>query len=226
MKTITSKYSDVRADFFDEKTQQYMIDAWLTDDPNEDGEIIAKVNIKTKKVEYLDEDAKTDVWAQEIIEEVLEGKTPKKEAANKWKFNKIFHHGRFWSKYSGILLNQDDKTDRINVFAWFTDQDDENGEIIAKINDSTHSVEYLDEDAKNDEYLSVLLRSYFMNPAGKLISDARLEELTINAIEWAINVSEQATHDILSSMGITSEELEIIGYDKENFPDMHKWVEE
>ncbi len=54
----------------------------------------------------------------------------------------------------------------------------------------------------------------------------RLEELLINAIEWAINVSEQATHDILRASGITSDELNAIGYDKDNFPKMHEWVNE
>ena len=54
----------------------------------------------------------------------------------------------------------------------------------------------------------------------------RKEELLINAFEWAINVSEQATHDLIRATGITSEELSEIGYDKENFPQMHKWIEE
>lgn len=54
----------------------------------------------------------------------------------------------------------------------------------------------------------------------------RKEELLISAFEWAINVSEQATHDLIRATGITSEELSEIGYDKENFPQMHEWVEE
>ena len=52
----------------------------------------------------------------------------------------------------------------------------------------------------------------------------RTEELLINAIEWAINISEQTTHDIIRAIGITSDELDIIGYDKENFHDMHEWT--
>ena len=53
----------------------------------------------------------------------------------------------------------------------------------------------------------------------------RIEELLINAFEWAINVSETATHDLIRATGITSDELEDIGYEKENFPDMHAAAE-
>ena len=40
-------------------------------DDNEEGTVIAKVNYKTKEVEYLDNDARTDAYAQEIINETL-----------------------------------------------------------------------------------------------------------------------------------------------------------
>lgn len=52
----------------------------------------------------------------------------------------------------------------------------------------------------------------------------RIEILLINAIEWAVNVSEQSTHDILRAIGITNDELTAIGYDEENYPKMHTWV--
>ncbi len=52
----------------------------------------------------------------------------------------------------------------------------------------------------------------------------RLEELLIDSIEWATEVSQQATHDLIRSIGITSEELEEIGYDIENFPEMHSYI--
>ena len=54
----------------------------------------------------------------------------------------------------------------------------------------------------------------------------RYEALLINALEWAINVSEQTTHDLIHAMGITSEELSAIGYDEDNFPEMHEWINE
>jgi hypothetical protein len=62
-------WSEIRNDFQDNGVIH--IDAWLTDDDNEDGRVIAKVNVQTKAVEYLDNRAKTDKYAQEIINELL-----------------------------------------------------------------------------------------------------------------------------------------------------------
>lgn len=66
-----SKYTEIRNNFTDEDDKLTYIDAWYSDNDNEEGEIIAKVNLVTKKVEYLDEDAKADSYAQEVIQEVL-----------------------------------------------------------------------------------------------------------------------------------------------------------
>ena len=70
-----SKYGEVRNDYYDEKECKVYIDAWFTDDDNEEGIVIAKVNCKTQEIEYLDEDARTDEYAQEVIEETLEEAT-------------------------------------------------------------------------------------------------------------------------------------------------------
>lgn len=67
-----SKYSEVRSDFFDEEEQKQYVDAWLTDDDNEEGESIAKIDLATGQVEYLDPDARYDEYAQEVIKEVVE----------------------------------------------------------------------------------------------------------------------------------------------------------
>lgn len=66
-----SKYVEIRNNFYDESEQKVYIDAWVTEDDNEEGVVIAKVNYKTKEVEYLDSDVKTDSYAQEIINETL-----------------------------------------------------------------------------------------------------------------------------------------------------------
>lgn len=66
-----SKYGEIRNDFYDNEEQKVYIDVWFTEDDNEEGVVIAKVNYKTKEVEYLDNDAKTDSYAQEIINETL-----------------------------------------------------------------------------------------------------------------------------------------------------------
>lgn len=64
-----SIWSEIRNNYEDEGI--VYIDAWLTDDDMEDGKIIATVNPKTSEVIYKDERAKTDVYAQEMINEVL-----------------------------------------------------------------------------------------------------------------------------------------------------------
>lgn len=67
-----SKWSEIRCDFFDEEEEKYFVDAWKTDDDNEEGTVIAKLDLADGTVEYLDEDAKTDEYAQEVIKEMLE----------------------------------------------------------------------------------------------------------------------------------------------------------
>lgn len=66
-----SKWSDIRCDFFDEEEKKYFVDAWRTDDDNEEGTVIAKLDLADGTVEYLDEDAKTDEYAHEVIKEII-----------------------------------------------------------------------------------------------------------------------------------------------------------
>ena len=66
-----SNWAEIRNDYCDESEGKVYIDAWFTDDDNEDGEVIAKIDCRTKEVEYLDEIAKTDLYAQEVINETL-----------------------------------------------------------------------------------------------------------------------------------------------------------
>lgn len=60
---------EIRSNYEDEGIVH--IDAWKTSDDNEEGTVIAKVDIKTGNVQYIDDRAKTDAYAQEIIQEVL-----------------------------------------------------------------------------------------------------------------------------------------------------------
>lgn len=66
-----SKWSEIRINFFDEEEKKWYVDAWLTDDANEEGAVIAKIDLYTGIVEYLDEDTKTDEYAQKKIREFL-----------------------------------------------------------------------------------------------------------------------------------------------------------
>lgn len=67
-----SIWSEIRNDFMDEDEGKFYIDAFLTPDDNEEGKVIAKVNVNTLEVEYLDDRAKTDAYALEMIAEILE----------------------------------------------------------------------------------------------------------------------------------------------------------
>jgi len=53
------------------------LDAWETEEDSEDGEVIAKVNIASSEVKYLDQRAKTDEYAQEAIKDILINILPK-----------------------------------------------------------------------------------------------------------------------------------------------------
>jgi hypothetical protein len=66
-----SKWTEIRNDFYDEEENCWCIDAWKTPDDNEEGSVIAKV-YDNGEVVYLDEDAKVDYLAQEVIQETLE----------------------------------------------------------------------------------------------------------------------------------------------------------
>lgn len=63
----SSKWKEVRNTHEDERG--IVIDAWLTEDDNEDGKVIA--TIKDGLVTYIDQDAITDYLAQEKISEIL-----------------------------------------------------------------------------------------------------------------------------------------------------------
>lgn len=54
-----SKYKEIRINFFDEDEKKWFVDAWNTDDCCEEGSVIAKIDLYTGTVEYLDSDAKT-----------------------------------------------------------------------------------------------------------------------------------------------------------------------
>ena len=70
MKQI-SKYREIRNNFVDEEDHKVYIDAWKTKNPNEEGSVIAKIDLTTYEVEYLDERAKRDPYAQEMIRETI-----------------------------------------------------------------------------------------------------------------------------------------------------------
>lgn len=64
-----SKWLEIRAEHYEDG--KLFIDAWQTDDDTEEGSVIAKIDINTKEIVYLDKDAKIDEYAQEIISSSL-----------------------------------------------------------------------------------------------------------------------------------------------------------
>ena len=66
-----SKYAEVRCNYYDDEEERWYVDAWFTDDDNEEGVVIAKIDPENKRVEYLDTRAKNDDYAQEVINDVL-----------------------------------------------------------------------------------------------------------------------------------------------------------
>lgn len=66
-----SKWAEIRNDFVCEDSRKIYIDAWLTEDDNEEGIVLARIDMDTKNIEYFDDDARTDDYAQEVINETL-----------------------------------------------------------------------------------------------------------------------------------------------------------
>lgn len=65
-----SKWAEIRCDFFDDEEKCWLVDAWRTDDDNEESEVIAKIH-ESGKVVYLDAEAENDEYAKEVINEKL-----------------------------------------------------------------------------------------------------------------------------------------------------------
>ena len=65
-------WSEIRADFEDDG--YIFVDGWLTENDDEEGKTIAKINIKSDEVMYVDERAKNDSYAQEVISEAKKQK--------------------------------------------------------------------------------------------------------------------------------------------------------
>jgi uncharacterized protein (UPF0335 family) len=63
------KWSEIRSEHIDEDGVTF-IDGWRTEDENEEGVVIALID-SDGDIEYVDKDAKTDNYAQEIIQEII-----------------------------------------------------------------------------------------------------------------------------------------------------------
>jgi hypothetical protein len=64
-----SKWNEITSDYFNEDEQCVYIEGFLTEDENEEGIVIAKVH--DDRIEYTDTDAKTDIYAKEVIQDTV-----------------------------------------------------------------------------------------------------------------------------------------------------------
>lgn len=67
-----SRWKEIRCDFFNEEEEKYHVDAWKTNSSSEEGETIAKIDLGDNTVEYINENARNDEYAQAVISEMLE----------------------------------------------------------------------------------------------------------------------------------------------------------
>lgn len=107
-----SKWSEIRIDFFDEEEKKWFVDAWETDDDNEEGSVIAKIDLYTGTVEYLDADAKTDEYAQEEIREFLRKKENMFELQSK-----TFFESENTLEYVVVIMNRNNHAAKFEVIA-------------------------------------------------------------------------------------------------------------
>lgn len=66
---MSNIWSEIRNDY--EQEGFIYIDAWTSENEDEGGKVIAKVDAMTKEVHYNDKRAITDKYAQEMIKEVI-----------------------------------------------------------------------------------------------------------------------------------------------------------
>lgn len=70
MENNMSIWREVKCDFYDDIDNKWNVDAWLTDDGDEFGTVIAEID-DTGEVRYIDDRAETDPYAQEVIREMI-----------------------------------------------------------------------------------------------------------------------------------------------------------
>lgn len=69
MKNKISEYKEVRCNFLNEEDGFWRVDAWKTDDDNEEGRTVALIDSTSDRVIYLDPVARYDSRVAEIIKE-------------------------------------------------------------------------------------------------------------------------------------------------------------
>lgn len=71
-------WSEIRNEYTESDTGITKIDAWVTEDDDENGKTIAEIDLEGK-VKYKDRRAKTNKYAQELIQQVVEERENRKQ---------------------------------------------------------------------------------------------------------------------------------------------------
>lgn len=69
-----SVWRTINYDYIDD--DYIYFDAWKTEDDNEEGDIIAKIEIISGEVIYLDDNVRNDKYAQEVIKDAIVNTLP------------------------------------------------------------------------------------------------------------------------------------------------------
>ena len=73
MENKESIYSEVVINFYDDIKNEWTIDTWKTDDDNEEGMVVARINLKGE-INWEVEDAKNDPMVKEEIERFMDNR--------------------------------------------------------------------------------------------------------------------------------------------------------
>lgn len=72
MSRYADDFGEIRIDYFDENTGLWSVDAWRTDDPNEEGTVVAYIDPETREVFYTNPDYRYDGFINTEIQSFLE----------------------------------------------------------------------------------------------------------------------------------------------------------
>jgi hypothetical protein len=138
-------WSEIRSNFEDEGIIH--IDAWVSPDDDEEGKVIATIDIKTKTVTYRDDRAKTDAYAQETIALALKDINLPEEDANFAQF--MVEMKKDTTCTNGLNINSHKKyTGKIADLSFGTDV---RGDCALFIEEKHFTKEWeLDEEAKSE----------------------------------------------------------------------------
>lgn len=66
-----SMFTELRCNYFDDFTHEWCVDGWVTDDGDEEGFVVARINEDTFEVTYTDSKFKKDNYVLETIKNKL-----------------------------------------------------------------------------------------------------------------------------------------------------------